>query len=176
MTDYKKVSTTQHEPGLEGRQVTFKATQVLWFLLGILEVVLAMRFVFKLIGVNEANTFASFLYGLTNLFVRPFTSLTSAPAAGGMVFEFSTLIAMIVYALIGWGLERLIYVAFYRERGPVSVSQTTIAQHSPQAPANVNQTVTTDRTTTQTPLASSQTTVTEQTNTQTTDTNPTDTL
>jgi hypothetical protein len=168
MTDFKEVRTTQHEQGQEQRVATFKVTQIIWLLLGLLEAVLALRFVFKLVGVNAANAFATLLYNVTNLFVAPFASLTGAPAAEGMVLEISTIIAMIVYLLIAWALERIVYVLFYRPRGPVSVSQTTVADHTPaQAPLGVSRTTTTDRTTTQAPLSASQTTVTEKTNTQT---------
>lgn len=131
MTDYKEVRTTEHESGQEQRIATFKATQVIWLLLGLLEATIALRVVFKLIAVNAANPFASLLYKFTDLFVAPFASLTGAPAAGGMVLEISSIIAMIVYLLIGWALERIIYVLFYRPRGPVSVRQTIIADHTP---------------------------------------------
>lgn len=168
MTDYRDVRTTQHEEGREQRYATFKATQMIWLLWGLLEAVLALRVVFKLIGVNAANPFASLLYNVTNLFVAPFASLTGAPSAGGMVLEISSIIAMIVYLLIAWALERIVYVLFYRPRGPVSVRQTTVSDHTPlQAPLGVSQTTTTDRTTTQTPTGADQTTVTERTNTQT---------
>ena len=130
MTEYKEVSTTQHDTGENARVTTFKVTQVIWLLIGILETALALRFLFKLIGVNPENTFASLLYGFTNLFVAPFASLTGAPAAQGMVFEFTTLIAMLVYALIFYALERLVYVIFYRQSG-VKVSQTTVTEHKP---------------------------------------------
>ena len=164
MTDYREVRTTEHEQGSEQRVTTFKVTQLIWLLLGILEALIALRVVFKLIGVNAANPFAAFLYNVTHIFVAPFATLTGAPAAGGMVLEISSIIAMIVYLLIAWALERIVYVLFYRPRGPVSVRQTSIAEHTPQqAPLGVSQTTTTDRTTTQAPLASSQTTVTERT-------------
>jgi hypothetical protein len=159
MTDYREVSTTQHEPGREGRIATFKATQLIWLLLGILEVLLALRFVFKLIGVNAANAFASFLYGFTNIFVAPFASLTGAPAAEGMVLELSTLIAMVVYALVAWAIERLIYVIFYRPRGPVSVRQSTVDQHVPAVTSTTSQTVV-DQRIPVAPSATSQTTTT----------------
>jgi hypothetical protein len=48
-----------------------------------------------------------------------------------MVLEVSSIIAMIVYLLIAWALERIVYVLFYRPRGPVSVKQTTVADHTP---------------------------------------------
>ena len=131
MTDIKEVRTTQHEAGQEQRIVTFKATQLIWLLLGLLEAAIALRFVFKLIGVNAANPFATLLYNVTGLFVAPFASLLGAPAAGGMVLEISSIIAMFVYLLIGWALERIVYVLFYRSRGPVSVSQTVVEEHTP---------------------------------------------
>jgi uncharacterized protein YggT (Ycf19 family) len=131
MTDYKEVRTTQHESGREQRVATFKATQLIWLLLGILEAVIGLRVVFKLIAVNAANPFASLLYKVTDLFVAPFASLIGAPKAGGMVLEISSIIAMIVYFLIAWALERIVYVLFYRPRGPVSVSQTSVSDHTP---------------------------------------------
>jgi len=152
MTDYKEVKTTAHEAGQEQRFATFKVTQLIWLFLGILESMIALRVVFKLLGVNAANAFATLLYGVTNIFVAPFESLVGAPSAGGMVLEISSIIAMIVYALLAWGIERIVYVVLYRPRGPVSVSQTTVAEHTPvQAPAGVSQTTTTDRTVTHTP-------------------------
>jgi len=151
MTDYQEVRTTEHEAGREQRVATFKATQIIWLLLTLLEAALALRVVFKLIAVNADNLFATLLYGVTNLFVAPFASLVGAPKAGGMVLEISTVIAMIVYLLLAWALERIVYVLFYRPRGPVSVRQTIVAEHTPQPAA----------------LGTSKTTVTERTNTQT---------
>jgi len=47
-----------------------------------------------------------------------------------MVLEISSMIAMVVYALIAWALERIIWVIFYRPRGPaVSVTETTTSEH-----------------------------------------------
>jgi hypothetical protein len=43
-----------------------------------------------------------------------------------MVLEISSLIAMLVYALVGWGFERLVWVIFYRPReAAVAVTQRT---------------------------------------------------
>ena len=168
MTDYREVITTEHEQGREQRVATFKATQLIWLVLGLIEALIALRFVFKLIGVNAANTFAALLYNVTDLFVAPFASLTGAPAAGGMVLEISSLIAMFVYLLLAWALERIVYVLFYRPRGPVNVRQTTRSDHIPhQTPAGVNQSMTTERTMTQAPAGVSQTTDTESSSTTT---------
>jgi hypothetical protein len=168
MSDYKVVRTTQHEQGREQRIATFKATQLIWLLLAFLEILIALRIVFKLIAVNPNNLFASLLYFVSGIFVAPFASLTSAPALGDMVLEISSIIAMFVYLLLAWALERIVFLLFYRPRGPVSVRQTVVSDHTlQQAPLGVSQTTTTDRTTTQAPTGTSQTTVTEHTNTQT---------
>ena len=134
MTDNRisEVQTTQKEPERERRIFTFKATQVVWLLFGILEAMIALRIGLKLIGANPASPFAVFIYGFTSLFLFPFKGLTATPAAGGMVLEISSMIAMVVYALIAWAIERIIWVIFYRPRGPVvGVTQTTTTdQHT----------------------------------------------
>jgi len=126
-----EVQTTQKEPERERRIFTFKATQLVWLFLGILEALLGLRFFLKLIAANPASPIAVFIYGFTGLFLLPFAGLTGTPQAGGMILEFSTVIAMLVYALIGWALERLIWVIFYRPRGPVTQTTTT-DQHTHQ--------------------------------------------
>ncbi len=163
MSDYREVRTTQHEEGRTQRAATFKATQLIWLFLGILEVLVGLRIFFKMIGVNAGNPFAAFLYAVTDLFIAPFASLIGTPVAGNMVFEISSVIAMIVYLLFAYGLERIVYAVFYRPRGPVSVRQTIVSDHVPQqAPLGVSQTIRTDRSTTQSPVgATHQTSVTE---------------
>ena len=98
------------------RVFTFKATQMIWLLFGILEALLGLRIFLKLIGANPANPFAAFLYKLTELFVFPFVGLPSTPAVGNMVLEISTFIAMLVYGLIAWAAERLVWLIFYKPR------------------------------------------------------------
>ena len=127
-----EVRTTQREPERERRIFTFKATQLVWLLFGILEALIALRIGLKLIGANPASPIAEFIYGFTSLFLAPFAGLTATPSAGGMVLEISSVIAMLVYALIAWALARIIWVSFYRPRGPVDTRTTTTDQHTHQ--------------------------------------------
>lgn len=132
MTNYQQVSTTQQEPGREQRLFTFKATQLIWLGLGLLEALLALRLFLKLIGANAANPFAGLLYSFTDLFLIPFVGLTGTPATGNFVLEISTVIAMIVYALVAWVIERLVWVMFYRPRTAAVNTQTTVTdRHTP---------------------------------------------
>jgi hypothetical protein len=133
MTENKisEVQTTQKEPERERRIFTFKATQLIWLFLGILEVLLALRFALKLIAANPDSPIAVFIYGFTGLFLLPFAGLTATPAVGGMVLEISTMIAMAVYALLAWAVERVVWLIFYRPHGPVvsTTHTSTSDQH-----------------------------------------------
>jgi hypothetical protein len=73
------------------------------------------------------------IYGFTNLFLSPFAGLTPTPASGGMVLEISSFIAMLVYALVAFAIERLVWVIFYRPRARVvAVTQSSSSeQHTP---------------------------------------------
>ena len=132
MTNVQQVTTTQEDTGRGQRQFTFQATQLIWLGLGLLQALLGLRFVLKLIGANPESPFANLLYDVTGVFLVPFAGLTATPAAGGMVLEVSTLVAMVVYGLLAWVLERLVWVMFYRPRGvAVSTKTTTIDTHTP---------------------------------------------
>jgi hypothetical protein len=125
-----EVRSVQSEPDREFRIFTFKATELVWLLFGFLEVLLGLRFALKLIAANPASPIAALIYAVTDLFLFPFSGLTVTPSAGGMVLEIPTLFAMLIYALIGWAIERVIWVLFYRPRGPiVEVTQTRRSEH-----------------------------------------------
>ncbi|HEX7733674.1 MAG TPA: hypothetical protein VF458_02380 [Ktedonobacteraceae bacterium] len=83
-------------------------TGIIYFLLGVLEVILGLRFIFRLLGANEGSDFIAFLYNLSHAFVGPFNNIFNDQSIGSRsVFELSTLISMLIYALIGWGLASL---------------------------------------------------------------------
>ncbi|MDP3997697.1 MAG: YggT family protein [Candidatus Andersenbacteria bacterium] len=86
----------------------FRGTQIVWYLLGLIEVLLAFRFVLKLLGANPAAGFTSFIYGVTYPFAAPFlTVFRSSQIVQGSVFEWTTLLAMLVYGIIAWGIIKL---------------------------------------------------------------------
>ena len=121
-----QTTTSQREPGLERRIFTFKATYMIWLLLGLLEALIGLRILLKLMAANPANPFAILVYNFSYIFVFPFMGLTVTPAAGGMVLEISSFIAMLFYAVAGFAFERLIWVIFYRPReAAVAVTQRT---------------------------------------------------
>jgi uncharacterized protein YggT (Ycf19 family) len=80
-------------------------TTIIYGILSVLEVLLILRFFFRLFGASEASGFIRFLYDLTFPLMHPFQGIFSDPAVGTQgVFEVSTLIAIVIYALITWGV------------------------------------------------------------------------
>lgn len=126
------VRTSKSEPDREQRIFTFKATQLIWLLLGILEGLIAIRIGLMLIGANPNSPIVALIYGFTGLFLFPFAGLIASPTVGNLVLELSSLFAMLIYALFAWAIERIVWLVFYRPRGPVvAITETTTnEQHS----------------------------------------------
>ena len=103
-----------HNAAAEQRANLARVNQVIWLLFGFLLALIALRVILLLMGANPAAGFAQIVYGVTDVFLWPFAGLVGTPAVGAIQFEISSIIAMIVYALIAWGLTRLIWVLFYR--------------------------------------------------------------
>lgn len=94
--------------------------QVIYFIFGVINVLLALRFVLLLLGANEASPFVSLIYGLSRPFVLPFAGIFGEPSFSGSVFEWSSLVGIVVYSLVAYGLARLIELLYAPPRPPVT--------------------------------------------------------
>ena len=135
MTNENRISevrTTQQNSKQDQRVLTFKATQLVWLVFGILEAMIAIRIGLKLIGANLASPIVALIYGITDLFLFPFNGLVGSPATGNMVLELSSMFAMLIYGLIAWVMERMVWLIFCRSRGDVvgTTQTTTSEQHT----------------------------------------------
>lgn len=87
---------------------------LVYFMFGVLEILLAFRLVLKLTGASIASAFVGLIYGLTGIFILPFEGIFRRGYAPGVettsVLEPSTLVAIIVYAVLAWGIVKLIRV------------------------------------------------------------------
>ena len=85
------------------------AVNVVWYIAGLLMILLGFRFVLALLGANPSNGFANFIYTTSHPFVAPFFSLFSYDGTryGISRFEVYTLVAMAVYAVVAWAIARL---------------------------------------------------------------------
>jgi hypothetical protein len=89
---------------------------IVYFLFAALELLLGVRVLLHLIAANPDNGFVSFINALSGLFVMPFATIFQNPAFSGIVLEITTMIAMIVYAIIGWLVGRVIWLTMSRTR------------------------------------------------------------
>lgn len=74
------------------------------FLVGLLEILLVLRFVLRASGANTQNAFAQFIYNISDPFIAPFSTLFVSPVTGGgaNILDLNVLVAIVVYALLGW--------------------------------------------------------------------------
>jgi hypothetical protein len=131
MAEFKKTVTTSQGEGVDntGAQVQQKtqkvntdvstdskltAANIVWYILGIIEILIGFRFVLKLLGANPASGFVDFIYNITGVLTAPFDNIFGVATTNSgdihSVFEPSILVAAAVYALIGWGIVKLINI------------------------------------------------------------------
>lgn len=129
MSEIKETVTTSQDNGLNqaGAQVQQETRKVdtqvsgdkkvtaanaVWYVIGFIEVLLAFRFVLKLSGANPASGFVNFIYVISGILTAPFDNIfgvtSSSTGEVQSVLEPSILVAIAVYALIGWGIVKLI--------------------------------------------------------------------
>ena len=98
------------------REVTgFQTIEYLvYFFFGVLEILLVFRLILKLMGASIASAFVGLIYGLTGIFIAPFEGIFHRGFAPGVettsVLEPSTLVAIIVYAVLAWGIVKLVRI------------------------------------------------------------------
>jgi hypothetical protein len=112
--------TTSTQPAPAERQAVaeeksaFRFYYLVYYLTGLLMILLTFRFIFKLLGANATSGFVSFIYGLTDIFQAPFSGIFPATTDQGAVttavFDPAILIAIVVYGLVGWGIAKLLNV------------------------------------------------------------------
>ena len=88
----------------------FRAAAVVGFIVGVIDVLIAIRFFMKLLGASSESSFVTFIYGVTAPLVAPFHGIFPNSGSGANIFESGSLVALVVYALIGWGIVALIRI------------------------------------------------------------------
>lgn len=88
---------------------------MIYFIFGFLEILLAARFILKLTGASSVSGFVKAIYGVTGMLVYPFEGIFSKWFTPGLettsVFEPSTLVALAVFAVMAWGIVKLVRIS-----------------------------------------------------------------
>jgi len=88
---------------------------LVYFLFGALEILLTFRLVLKLLGASLSSYFVSLVYGVSGIFILPFEGIFRRGLNQGLettsVLEPSAMVAIIVYAIVAWGIVKLVRIA-----------------------------------------------------------------
>ena len=114
-------STVVDSPATRYAQI-YRAQQAVYLLFGVIEVLIAIRFLLRLFGADPTAPFSAAILGITAPFVAPFIGVFPNAAASGSVFEPASLLAIVIYALAAWLIAKIIWLLFARDSSAVSSS------------------------------------------------------
>src|SRR5579872_228339 len=125
-TDIDRVDAVAYDP-YEGRRLAaYRTTQLVYWIFGLIEGLIAVRLVLKALGANPAAGFAQFIYGITAPLVAPFVNLFGNPSYQNSVLELSSIVALIVYALLAWLIAKLVWILVGETRSAIHTRSTTM--------------------------------------------------
>lgn len=127
-TDVDRVESVAYDP-FEGRRLAaYRVTQLVYWVFGLVEGLIAIRLILRALGANPAAGFSQFIYGITAPLVAPFTNLFGNPTYQNSVLELSSIVALIVYALLAWLLARLVWILVGESRSAIHTRSTQMDQ------------------------------------------------
>jgi uncharacterized protein YggT (Ycf19 family) len=94
----------------EKGRYNFRAAAVVGFIVGVVDILIAARFLGKLFGASGQSAFVNFIYQVSAPLVAPFQGIFGNGGSTANSFETADLVAIVVYAVIGWGLVMLIRI------------------------------------------------------------------
>ena len=100
------VQTDHPQKVFEKKKVIFRAYQTIWYILGVIEVLLAFRIFLRMLGAYPTG-FTNLIYFLSAPLAVPFRGILKTTDEGGII-EWSTFVAMVVYLLLAYGLVKLL--------------------------------------------------------------------
>jgi uncharacterized protein YggT (Ycf19 family) len=123
-TDVDRVESVAYDP-YEGRRLAaYRLTQLVYWVFGLVEGLIAIRLILKALGANPSAGFAQFIYGITTPLIGPFLGLFNNLSYQSSVLELSSIIALIVYALAAWLLGKLVWIIAGETRSAVRTRST----------------------------------------------------
>lgn len=93
----------------EGRY-NFRAAAIVGFVVGVIDIFIAARFLGKVLGASTQSAFVGFINSVSAPLVAPFQGIFGDGGSKTNSFETADLVAIVVYAVVGWGLVMLIRI------------------------------------------------------------------
>lgn len=87
------------------------AQRIVWFIVGVISAILAIRFALLLLGASREAGFTDFVYSLSAPFVAPFIGIFGEPVYGESVLEVASILAIVIYLLVALAIVKLLTIA-----------------------------------------------------------------
>jgi hypothetical protein len=121
-----QTQTTAYDPYAGRRANSNRLVQAVYLVFGVVEALLLIRFFLRALAANADAGFAQVIYGITAVLVAPFSGLFGTPQiASGAALEVSTLLALVVYAAMGWLVARAAWLMFGETRSSSVATRTS---------------------------------------------------
>ncbi len=121
---YDNADAVAYDPYDGRRMAAYRLTQLIYWVFGLVEGLIAIRLILKALGANPSAGFAQFIYGVTAPLVAPFLNLFNNPTYSNSVLELSSIVALVVYALVAWLLAKLVWILVGETRSAVHTHTT----------------------------------------------------
>lgn len=102
------IKTEPPQERYEIKKTLFRTYQIIWYILSVIEVLLAFRIILKALGANELSGFTRLVYLLSDPLALPFAGIFPTIGEGSQVFELSSFMACIVYLILAYGIVQLL--------------------------------------------------------------------
>jgi YGGT family len=116
-TEVRETSTPTDRTEVTKRSVVTRADvsvgvvaqRIVYLIFGIIVTFLLLRMALLLLGANQGNAVVDFIYGVSAVFVAPFYGIFNyTPVYGATVLDITSVVAVIIYLLIAWGLASIV--------------------------------------------------------------------
>lgn len=108
----RKQRVVEYQPSTRAVVVS-RVNALLWLVADVIAGLIAIRFVLKLLAANPANSFAQFIFQVTDVLVAPFSGLLSSVGiTSGSTVELVSIVAIVVYLLLALVITSLIRILF----------------------------------------------------------------
>ena len=98
-----------------------RASQAVWLIAGVVDIILALDFAFRAAGANNTG-FAHYVYRLGEKLSVPFDGIFNTTVTNGKsVFRWADVLAVVIYSILAWVVVKAISIASTPKTGSRSV-------------------------------------------------------
>lgn len=104
-------ATTVYSSRVGVYPVGYRTIQLVWLLAAVVDLILALDFIFKAAGANNTG-FAHYIFRLGGWLAAPFNGIfTTSTTANGTVIRWADVLAVVIYSIAAWIITKLVRIS-----------------------------------------------------------------